>query len=436
MITKRIELGRNQKLSREQFEAKRIQKFRKLVRYAYGNSPFYRSQVELKGISLDSCVPTDFPPLTKQEVIAHFDQIVTDSRITKEGVTNFLKVSKDPDELFLDEFYVLHTSGTSGEIAYFVYSKKDWGRGFAQVMRAHKPSIKKIKQAFVGATAGHFAGISIISSGQFFGRRQNYDLGVFNINHPLDELIDKLNDYQPDTIVAYAGALQILAEQQHNGKLHINPTWIDSSGEVLSTPVKTYIESVFGTPVQNIFASSEFLFMGFGRQEFGGMVLLEDDLIFEIANDATYVTNLFNYTFPLIRYRLNDVLLEKPEPYNGWPHKLVSEIVGRMEQAPYFVNEKGRKDFINPIAIAELYVKYLRRFQMQVESENSFTFLVSFESAIDSKTHSNAMRELRQLLDNILSEKKMTNISYKVKEVEELLADPKTGKFRLIINAK
>ena len=40
---------------------------------------------------------------------------------------------------------------------------------------------------------------------------------------------------------APTGALQILAEQQQNGNLQINPTWIDSSGDVLSAPVKTYI---------------------------------------------------------------------------------------------------------------------------------------------------------------------------------------------------
>ena len=68
-------------------------------------------------------------------------------------------------------------------------------------------------------------------------------------------------------------------------------------------------------------------------------------------------------------------------------------------------------------------------------SENSFTFLASFDPAIDSKTHFDAMRELRQLLNSILLEKKMTNISYIIKEAEELLADPKTGKFRLIIEA-
>ena len=62
-------------------------------------------------------------------MMANFDGIVTDRRITKQGIAEFLSRSTDPNELLFDEFRVLHTSGTSGEVGYFVYSKPDWYRG-------------------------------------------------------------------------------------------------------------------------------------------------------------------------------------------------------------------------------------------------------------------------------------------------------------------
>jgi len=433
LITKLIELRRNQKLSRSAFEARQLNKFRKLVRYVNQHSPYYQNLIRQRQIPLGSCKPEDFPVLTKRDVMEHFDQMVTDPRLRKADVIRFLDASKDCGELFLNEYYVISTSGSSGELGYFVYSQSDWARGFARVMQVHKVSLHKIKQAFVGATTGHYAGVSMISNGQYFKGRKNYELRVLNINQPLSDLIGQLNEFQPDTLVGYAEALRFLAEQQLAGRLAIHPSWIDSSGEVLNDDVREYIETAFKIPVQNLYASSEFLLMGYGRQELGGMVLLEDDLIFEIEDTATVVTSLFNYTLPLIRYRMNDVLQPKTQQFHG-PRRLVSQVVGRMEQAPFFVNEQGEKDYLNPHVIDYFFVKNLHRFQIHVKNESSLELRVVFEAGISSTTRTQAMKDLSHRLDAILKEKKMTNVSYEIREVDQLHVDARTGKFRFIVN--
>ena len=65
-------------------------------------------------------MPEQFPVLTKTILMANFDQIVTDRRVSKSAIESFLTNSSDPNDRFLGEYQVIHTSGSSGEVGYFV----------------------------------------------------------------------------------------------------------------------------------------------------------------------------------------------------------------------------------------------------------------------------------------------------------------------------
>src|SRR5277367_3455715 len=104
---------------RAELEARKHRKFQLLVRHANANSPYYANLIRERGIDLETCRPSDFPVLTKTLLMANFDDIVTDRRITKKVVAEFLTRSSDPKELLFGETTVMHTSGTSGEVGYF-----------------------------------------------------------------------------------------------------------------------------------------------------------------------------------------------------------------------------------------------------------------------------------------------------------------------------
>src|SRR5262245_28946696 len=170
LLRKIGELRRNTRLTREAFEAMKLAKFRELVRYANARSPYYRQLIEARHIDPDRCTPADFPPLTKSMLMANFDALVTDRSVTKAGIADFLTRSRDPNELLLDQFRVIHTSGSSGEVGYFVYSKEDWARGLARGMRPRSSRERRprkrhrgrIRLAYYGAIGGHFAGVTMI----------------------------------------------------------------------------------------------------------------------------------------------------------------------------------------------------------------------------------------------------------------------------------
>ncbi len=116
------EIRRALKLNRADFEAWKLEKFRRLARHVRERSPYYRRIIEERKIDVDRCQPSDFPVLTKSLLMQNFDEISTAPGVTKQAIAEFLTRSHDPTELFLGKYRVIHTSGSSGEVGYFVYS--------------------------------------------------------------------------------------------------------------------------------------------------------------------------------------------------------------------------------------------------------------------------------------------------------------------------
>src|SRR5690349_1420951 len=91
--------ARTQRLTRPQLEAQQQARFRRLIAWVYPRSPYYRRLMDARGLDPLTCVPTDFPILTKAEISEHFDELVTDRAITRRRVAEFLERSRDPEEL-------------------------------------------------------------------------------------------------------------------------------------------------------------------------------------------------------------------------------------------------------------------------------------------------------------------------------------------------
>ena len=188
--------------------------------------------------------------------------------------------------------------------------------------------------------------------------------------------------------------------------------------------------SGFGVPAQNMYATSEHMYMGVVAPDRDQLYLFEDDLYFELREDSILVTNLYNFTVPLIRHELNDVLRPTGELHG--PFRLVENVIGRTEDVPFFVNEEGRRDFIHPIVIAEFYAPRLRSFQFRVADESSFKFAVVLEPGLDEGERALTKKDIRERLDGLLARKRMRNVRFDLEEVEELRA-PERGKFRMVV---
>ncbi len=198
---------------------------------------------------------------------------------------------------------------------------------------------------------------------------------------------------------------KILAEAQERGELRINLEEAGSGGEPLLPDIRAYVEKAFRAPVKNGYASSEHLYMAIPLPRAEGLHLLEDDLMFEFAPDHTCVTNLFNMTMPLIRYRMEDVLVRDTHGSSPYPFTRIKEIVGRQEDALVFTNEIGQDDFIHPIVIVELVVPGLNAWQIVLESPTSFRFRAEFDPRLNASQSDATRAALVRKLNAILAGK-------------------------------
>ncbi|HET6514174.1 MAG TPA: hypothetical protein VFG09_03375 [Thermodesulfovibrionales bacterium] len=434
LLLKYRELRRNERRTPQELSEHRLGKFRRFVGFVRRRSPYYARIITEQGIDVRTCVPEVFPVLTKSTLMENFNDIVTAPAITKEGIADFLSRSNDPCELFRRNFVVLHTSGSSGEIGYFVYSQSDWARGYAQFSRLRSLPFRKLRAAYFGATQGHFAGVT-----QFLTLRRSllkflYRAEVFEINGSLQPVLDRLNALKPHILSGYPSCLLMLAHKQLAGELRVSPSFTYSGGEPLSPDTRDIILKAFPGHLLNLYDSTEHMLMAITHPLNEGMYLLEDDLIFELHPNHTCVTNLFNRTLPLIRYRMDDVLQQMPDADWPLPYTKVKNIIGRMEQALVFTNRQGSEDFISPIVIVELHVRNLRRFQIRLLSRSSFLFRACLARGLRQEEKEDVFRDIRLKLQEILRQKEMDNVTFDIVEVDDLQVDEKTGKYRLITN--
>ena len=429
--------------SRATIEAAQLGKFRALARLAEARSPYYARIIRERGIPLDSCVPGDFPVLTKSLLMANFNDIVTDHRVTRKVIADFLSRSTDPKDRLFDELTVMHTSGTSGEVGYFLYSPADFGRLRAAGMRNRRAfralfpplgfRLRRIRLAFYGATGGHFAGVTGIASMQRGLGKLFIDARAFEVNTPLPEVVRAIDAFKPDVLWGYTTALKMLGDEQRAGRLHIAPVSVIATGEMVTTADTQFLSAAFdGAGAVSMYACTEHMMLGMSNPDGESMTLLDDNLMFEFYEDHSIITNLFNHTLPLIRYRMSDIL--RPISPPGAPRIIIENLVGRTEKLPLFVNASGDKDFISPHTINEIFVQGVTRFQMQITGDASFRFPICVESELDGGQRSAAVAGVEARLKEILAQKGLGNVTFEVPIVESIPLNERTRKFQLIVS--
>jgi phenylacetate-coenzyme A ligase PaaK-like adenylate-forming protein len=430
--------------ARSKLETAKARKFRALARHAQAYAPYYADMIRERNIDLNACTPADFPLLTKSLLMANFDDIVTDRRITKQAVADFLSRSKDPKEKLFNRLTVMHTSGTSGEVGYFLYAPADYGRLRAAAMRNRKAfravfpkfgfRLRRLRIAFYGATGGHFAGVTGVASMQEGIRRLFVDARAFEVNTPLPEVIEKINEFKPDALWGYTTALKMLGDEQRAGRLNIEPAAIIATGETVTKPDVQFLSSAFGgATALSLYACTEHMLLGISNPGGDTMSLLDDNLMFEFHEDHSVITNLFNFTMPLIRYRMSDIL--RPVSAPGAERIVIQNLVGRTEQMPLFVNANGGKDFISPHTINEIFVEGVTRFQMQITGPASFRFPICVEPQFDAARRAAAAAGVTARLREILQQKGLGNVTFEVPIVADIPLNERTRKFQLIVAA-
>ena len=435
-------LKQNEGKSASEVQHLQQQELSKLLHYVWNHSAYYRKQFEVAGITQDSLDATPlsaFPAMDKQQLLAHFDELITVHDVTQEDIRRFdaeQEVSRAP---FHNKYHVIHSSGSTGKPGYFLYDENAWHKMLVGIIRGAlwnmsmfqiiKLLMKGPRIAYIAATDGRYGGAMAVGDGiDGIGGKQIY----LDINLPLNQWISKIREFQPNIIIGYPSAIKILAGLVERGEVNGKFLRIISCGEPMDNCLRKYLEQVFGATVVNFYGASESLALGVETNPNDGMILFDDLNIIEMIDGQMYLTCLYNYAQPLIRYRLSDHLHLVP-PSGKYPFTKTQGILGRNEDMLWFEDRDGNREFLHPLSIEGFCIEGLVDYQFCQLGMDSFEMRVQVAPSASRET---IRQEMLRQMNEILAAKGLSYVTFIVRFVHEILPNPRTGKKQLITESE
>ena len=277
---------------------------------------------------------------------------------------------------------------------------------------------------YIAATDGHYGGAMAVGDGiDGVGAKQLH----LDIKTPLAEWIAKVKEFKPDIVIGYPSAIKILGELIETGEVQTNISRIISCGEPLGAHMRQYFEKIFaGAKILNFYGASESLALGVEENGESGMVLFDDMNIIEVQDGQMYLTSLYNFAQPLIRYRLtDDITLQRAEGLTK-----ATGLIGRNADVLWFKHLDGKRDFLHPLAVEGICVEGLRDYQFCKTGDASFEIIAEFSEQTDI---AKAKLQIQKQLNAVLAEKQLGYVTYEIIQTEQIAPDPITGKKRLIL---
>ena len=315
-------------------------------------------------------VPTDFDHMDKTFMMAHFNELNTQGIDRDEALALAIESEKTRDFTELKgEVAVGLSSGTSGHRGLFITTEKERSMWAAAILAKMLPK-------------GHLFGHRIA----FFLRADNelyqtintalIRLEYFDIFKNTDEHIERLNHYQPTIVVAPASMLIELSKRLKAGDLSISPQKIVSVAEILEDSDRIRISSAFKLPIiDQVYQATE----GFlACTCSAGHLHLNEDIIFvekEYLDERRFypvITDFKRSSQPVYRYKLNDILVENPEPCScGSHYTRIDKVEGRSDDIFYFEGQDGGQVTIYPDFIRRciLFVENVGDYQVKQHSK-------------------------------------------------------------------
>ncbi len=393
----------------------------------------------------------DLPPVARPDLMASFDDWVTDPGVTRAGVEAFIADPALVGTPYRGEYYVCSTSGTTGHPGLLVHD-----RGAVAVYRALTYRIdlawlspgqwlglgrRGLRWASVVGTGGHFAGEGWMESERRRSRWRRHAYRVFSVQEPLPVLVAALNAFDPAILTSYPSALELLAEEQAAGRLHVRPVIVELAGESLGREGRARLEAVWGRAVHDAYAASEFSPLAVDCAH-GWLHVNSDWVILEpveadhsptpagTPSHTVLLTNLANRVQPLIRYDLGDSVLARPDPCPCGSALPAIRVSGRRDDVLRLRAADGREVTVLPLAIGSVVEgPSVQRSQIIRTGPTSLRVRLEPRPGADAEQ---AWREVSARLRAYLADLGLTDIDV-VHGSEPPEQSGRSGKFRQVV---
>jgi phenylacetate-coenzyme A ligase PaaK-like adenylate-forming protein len=298
------------------FAALQEQKLRDLLRFAADRAPFYARLYQ--GIDVERAPLTALPPINKEQIQQHFDEVVTDGRLHLEEVRRFcLESTPQSSPFYLGELVALMSSGTTGLRGCYVWDAVTLADaiavGLRQSNRGGAPAGPQRLAAIIQVDPSDATNVLMSLIPASVGAKR-----LIEIRQEFAAIVAELNAFQPTLLAAYPYMLWLLSEAARDGRLHVRPRRITSSADVLTAADRAALRSVFGVEPNNYYCSTEVPYLAWECDAHDGLHVNADYVLLESVDaanrpvpagalgDKILITNLSNRVMPLIRYEMSD----------------------------------------------------------------------------------------------------------------------------------
>lgn len=425
---------------RERLLAYQCEQLSAVLRHAVSASSYYRetiSELFARNASFE-----EYPILTKEALMANFDRIVTDSRLSRTLVERHLD-SDDPGALLLGEYRVAATGGTTGVKGVAVFDDAAWLAAIGNTVRFQKIVGIDERTRSMSVYASSPVHISYRIAAEM--RAIRAAAPRLNVLMSIEEIVEGLNTYQPEVVSTYPSFVRVLANEQLAGRLHIKPRLIRTSAETLTDDVREIATAAWTAKVVNSYTCTEAGAMGHECECASGIHLAEDAFVFEVVDENNravpngtpgsklLLTTLTNLVMPLVRYEISDIVTLATDPCPcGLPFWRIAKIDGRREEMLVFQKRGGGTVSVHGHRLRSPLARIagIRQYQF-AQLVNGLEITISLSTGIDADDVKDELeRSIRATLSKVDAEPEQIMVQV----VDEIARSGAGAKERLVVS--
>jgi phenylacetate-CoA ligase len=302
-----LELTETERLSPEEMRALQVSKLQRLVQHAYVHVPFYRDRLREAGVHPEDIRSLEdlrrIPPVSKDDVRKRlFFDLFADNHRKKE----MLRVA---------------TSGSTGEPFVTYADRYQLEMRFATTLRALEWTGWRFgdRQARLWHQTLGMSKLQLLRERVDAAFMRRLFIPAFELSPTsLDRYVRRLRRHRPVLLDGYAESLNFLATYARDGQaLGFFPRAVVSSAQTLPHAARATIEEALGTRVFDKYGSREFSGIAYQCEASRNFHVMDESYIVEILVNGrpakpgetgeVVITDLNNFSVPLIRYRIGDL---------------------------------------------------------------------------------------------------------------------------------
>jgi phenylacetate-CoA ligase len=395
-----FDLRQSQWLPRAQLQEVQLAKLQRLLQHAYVHVPYYRQAMTRAGL--------------RPEDVESIDDLTHLPLLEKHDVRKRLHFELFADNHRKRDMHRIATSGSTGEPFVTYADRHQLEMRFATTLRALEwtgwrfgdPQVRLWHQTL---------GMSRLQT-----LRERIDawllrrlfIPAFEMKRStLEDYVDRIRRHKPVLVDGYAESLNFLASYvRSGGRPGFSPKAVMSSAQVLPDNVRAVIEGGLSTTVYDKYGAREFSGIAYQCGESPDHHVMDESYIVELLVGGrpaapgevgeVVITDLNNFSVPLIRYRIGDLAMAVDNNIPCPCDRALSRI-GRIQGRTQAIVHCGNGTWLPGTFFHHFFKDHdyaIRSFQVHQSHKSAFTLRIVKNDQFSDEAFARILDELRRFV--------------------------------------